>query len=361
MNPQQPPRIVGRGTQAQPANRFEATHLEPDFEQLEHDEDLQAPRRTVPTQFLPDRSQSLITRNDSPDVAFDWSINPYRGCEHGCAYCYARPYHEYLGLSAGLDFETRILVKHDAPALLRKELGHPNWRGELIALSGVTDCYQPVEAELRLTRGCLEVMLEARQPVAIITKNALITRDLDVLAELAQNKLVAVNVSITSLDQGLTRRLEPRTSAPQARLRAIRELSAAAVPVRVMMAPIMPGINDHEIPQVLEAAREAGASSATYTLLRLPLAVEPIFRAWLAEHRPLAQDRVEALIRETRGGQLYDPAFDQRMRGQGNYAQQIGAMFQVFKAKHGLNQPPPSLDSSQFRPPREPSGQMRLF
>lgn len=361
MSEPNPGRIVGRGTPLQTPNRFEATRRESDFEQLAEDDDLLAARRRVPTQFLPDDSRSILSHNDSPDVGFSWSINPYRGCEHGCAYCYARPYHEQLGLSAGLDFETRIMVKHQAPALLRAELGRPNWKAETISISGVTDCYQPIERELRLTRGCLEVMAEAWQPAGIITKNALVVRDIDLLARMAAQNTVQVNISLTSLDQSLARELEPRTSSPAARLRAIRELTAAGVPVRVLVAPLIPGLNDEEAPAILEAAREAGAGSASYVLLRLPLAVEPIFRAWLDEHRPLAKPRVEALLRETRAGKLNDSQFGRRMRGQGTYADQIAAMFKIFKKKHGLDQPLPAMDASQFRPPREPSGQLRLF
>lgn len=353
--------IVGRTAHDGPPNRFESTHCEPDFEHLEHDPSLADQRRVVPTQFLPDRSQSIIASNDSPDIPFRYSINPYRGCEHGCAYCYARPTHEMLGMNAGLDFESKILVKHDAPTLLRSALARPAWRGELIAISGVTDCYQPAERQFRLTRSLLEVMLEARQCLAIVTKNALVVRDLDLLAPMAAMRLAQVNVSLTTLDDQLARTMEPRTSTPAARLEAVRRLAAAGVPVRVLAAPIIPGLNDHEIAAVLQAAARAGARAAGYQLLRLPLSVEPVFRAWLAQNYPDKQDRVEALIRATRGGKLSDARFGARMRGEGTYARQIKQSFQVFVRKFGLDAPLPEFDFTQFRRPRAPSAQMELF
>ncbi len=353
-------RTIGRGAGVNPPNRFERVRTDEDLEQLDASEVSDEPRR-VATVFLPNESRRLITENDSPDVPFRYSINPYRGCEHGCAYCYARPGHETLGMNAGLDFETRILVKHDAPQLLRAELAAASWRGEHITLSGVTDCYQPAEREFRLTRGCLEVMLEARQTVGIITKNALVTRDLDVLAALAAQNLVHVYLSITTLDAELARTLEPRTATPRARLRAIEELAAAGVPVGLMTAPIIPGLNDQEIPAILQAARSAGARSAGYVLLRLPFAVRPIFEDWLARHYPDHAPRVLALIRSTRDGRMNDPQFGSRMRGQGEYAQQIAQAFKVFRKKAGLDPSLPPLDASRFTPPRLAGGQLRLF
>jgi DNA repair photolyase len=361
MSTHKPPRAVGRAAQTSPPNRFLATQLVRDDEHLEHDVDRAADRRVVSTEFLPDRTRTIISENDSPDVGFRYSINPYRGCEHGCAYCYARPTHELLGLNAGLDFETKILVKHQAAELLRAELGKPSWRGELIALSGVTDCYQPVERRLRLTRSLLEVMLEARQCVGIVTKNALVLRDLDLLTQLAQLRLAHVNVSVTTLDADLARAMEPRTSPPAARLDAIRQLAAAGVPVRAMLAPIVPGLNDHEIPSLLEAAAKAGAKAANYILLRLPLAVRPVFMAWLEENRPLKKELIESRIRSTREGEMNSSQFRVRMRGRGHYAEQIGRTFRVFAKKHGLDQPLPELDTRQFRPPRPASGQQMLF
>ena len=353
--------VHGRGATVSPPNRFESAWYEADYDQLAADDELLTAGRKVETQFLADQSRSIIVSNDSPDVPFTFSINPYRGCEHGCAYCYARPYHEYLGMNSGLDFETKILVKHDAPRLLREELARPSWRPELIAISGVTDCYQPAERNFRVTRGLLEVFLEARHPVGLITKNALVVRDLDLLAPLAAKNLVSVALSVTSLDAELARTLEPRTSSPQARLRAIRELSSAGIPTRVMVAPIIPGLNDHEIPQVLEAVRDAGAQGAGYVMLRLPHGVKPIFRHWLSTHRPLAAERVEGLLREVRDGKLSDPNFGSRMRGTGPYAETIRATFAAFVKKLGLDTPWPPLDTSQFRPPHVPGGQRSLF
>ena len=350
-----------RGAQIEPPNRFEAAHREDDFEHLEHDEDLAADQRIVETQFIPDESRSLITENTSPDLGFRWSINPYRGCEHGCTYCYARPYHEYLGMNAGIDFETKIMVKLRAPELLRDELSRPAWRPEPITMSGVTDCYQPAERKFRLTRGCLEVLLEARHPVTIITKNAMVLRDLDLLSELAALKLVGVAVSITTLDRELARTMEPRTSPPAERLRTIRELSAAGVPVSVNVAPVVPGLTDSEMPEILRAANEAGARSAGYILLRLPFAVQAVFTEWLERNYPLKKDRIESLIRSMRGGRLNDPNFGSRMRGQGIMAEQIEHVFDVFTKKYRLDGDLPELDCSQFRPPRPASGQLSLF
>lgn len=355
------PNPKGRGSHLNLPNRFEAVRLELDFEQCEGDEDLLAELDQCPTEYFADQSQSVVTENDSPDIGFRFSVNPYRGCSHGCSYCYARPGHEYLGFNAGLDFETRIMVKLEAPALLRKFLARPKWTAETIAMSGVTDCYQPAERQLRLTRGCLEVALEARQPIGIITKNALVIRDIDLLAEMASMNLVHVSISITSLDTELARTMEPRTSAPAARLRAIRDLSRAGVPVRVMTAPIIPGLNDQEIPALLAAAAEAGAQSAEYTLLRLPLSVKPVFLEWLGRARPLQRERIEGLILATHGGKYNNSQFGQRMRGSGEIAEQIRKVFRVFRAKHHLDRDLPDYDHSLFRPPQAETGQMRLF
>lgn len=356
----QPP-IRGRGSAIEPPNRFETVHREEDFEHREHDEDLQGATRTVRTEFLPDHSRSIVTENDSPDVGFRYSLNPYRGCEHGCAYCYARPTHEYLGFNAGLDFETKILVKERAPELFRDWLARAGWRPEPIVFSGVTDCYQPAERRFRVTRRCLEVAWEARQPVSIVTKNALVTRDLDLLREMAARHLVHVSLSVTTLDRTLARSMEPRTSPPRSRLDAIRQLSEAGVPTRVMVAPIIPGLNDSEIPAILEAAREAGARSAAFVLLRLPWTVRPVFLDWLERTQPTAKPRVEARIRSTREGKLNDSQFGSRMRGCGPIAEQIQQTFRVFTKKYGLDGPLPLLDTSQFRPPVPCSGQLRLF
>jgi DNA repair photolyase len=289
-------------------------------------------------------------------------MNPYRGCEHGCAYCYARPTHETLGMNAGLDFETKVLVKYDAPALLRKELNtKKGWTAEPIMISGVTDCYQPAERRFRLTRGLLEVLLEARQPACMITKNSLVCRDLDLLAPLAERRLVSMALSITTLDAELARTLEPRTATPAAKLRAVRELTAAGIPVRVMVAPIIPGLTDSELPAILAAAKDAGACGAGYVMLRLPLSVEPVFLEWLRTHRPLAAEKVEGLIRQMRGGKLYSAEWGKRMTGSGPYAAGIARTFDVFSEKLGLSAPWQPLDSSQFRPPQVPGAQRRLF
>jgi DNA repair photolyase len=354
-------RVIGRGTGLAPSNRFESVRTEADWEQLAADDELLAPEHRLPTTFLPDNAATLIRENDSPDIGFRYSINPYRGCEHGCAYCYARPGHETLGMNAGIDFETKVLVKYEAVDLFRRELNNKRWHCEPIMVSGVTDCYQPVERKLKLTRGLVEVALEAHQPLCMITKNSLIVRDLDLLSQLAERKLISVALSVTTLDAELARTLEPRTATPAARLRAIRELSAAGVPVRAMLAPVIPGLTDSEIPAILAAIKEAGAIGAGFVMLRLPFAVAPIFINWLREHRPLAAERVEGLIREMRGGQLYHSAYGTRMRGSGPYAEGVAQTFKMFSHKLGLDAPFDELDASQFRPPQMNSGQLRLF
>jgi DNA repair photolyase len=354
-------RPVGRGAGFNPANRYEMTHVEPDAEQLAWWEEEAPESLPIRTQFLPDRSQSIIASNDSPDVPFHYSVNPYRGCEHGCVYCYARPTHEQLGMSSGLDFESKILVKYDAARLLRRELNRPGWLGETIALSGVTDCYQPCERRLRITRSVLEVMLEARQTTTIVSKNALLLRDLDLLTDMARQQLVQVAISITSLDTALARVLEPRTSTPDARLRTMAVLRDAGVPASVLVSPVIPGLTDHAMAAILEAASQAGALSAGYTLLRLPEGVGPLFLDWLDHHRPLARQRVESLIRSTRGGALDDSRFGCRMRGEAAYAAGIADSFRLFAHKHALDRSMPDLNVTLFRPPRAPDGQLRLF
>lgn len=349
------------GSLIDPPNRFEATRREGDFEQLEWDQEYLQGLTARPVEYLTDSSRSIVSQNDSPDVPFRYSLNPYRGCQHGCAYCYARPTHEYLGFSAGLDFETKIVVKHDAPELLREFLARPSWQPEVIVFSGVTDCYQPAERQFRLTRRCLEVALECRQPIGIVTKNALVVRDLDLLRPMAEQRLVHVNLSVTTLDADLAREMEPRTSVPAARLRAVRMLAEAGVPTRVLVAPVIPGLNDTEIPAILSAAAAAGAGDAGYVLLRLPLSVEPVFLEWLSRTQPLRAQRVLQHIRHTRGGKLSDSQWGRRMVGQGQIAEQIKKLFRVFARKHGLIGPLPPLNASQFRPPTPGSGQLRLF
>jgi DNA repair photolyase len=354
------PHAVGRGSQIRPPNRFDSIHQEADLEQI-LPEDALADDLRIKTTFYDDLSQTILTENDSPDVGFRWSINPYRGCEHGCLYCYARPTHELLGMDAGLDFESKIMVKRNAPHLLRERLNRPSWVGDVIVISGVTDCYQPAERGFRLTRSLLDVMNEANQACGIVTKNALVLRDLDILRSMAERQLVHVNLSITSLDAKLARSMEPRTSLPEQRLRAVRELSAAGIPVRVLVAPVVPGLTDREIPSILKASQEAGAQGAGYVLLRLPLAVLPIFEDWLARERPLDNARITALIRSTREGRMNDSTWGRRMAGQGEYAKQIMETFRIFARKFGLDGDLPKYDTSLFRAPRLIGGQMRLF
>jgi DNA repair photolyase len=351
----------GRGSQINPPNRFGGPHYVADLEQVEHDEEYLAGLRNHPTEYLPDHSKTIVTENNSPDVGFRYSVNPYRGCSHGCAYCYARPTHEFLGFSAGLDFETKILVKEAAPDLLRAFLARASWQPEPIALSGVTDPYQPAEREFCLTRRCLEVAAEARQPIGLITKNALVVRDLDILRGMAGTNRVHVNLSITTLDPELARTMEPRTSTPAARLRAVRALAEAGVPVRVLVAPIIPGLNDSEIPAVLAAAKEAGALAAAYTLVRLPLSVAPVFFEWLERTQPTRAKRIESRIKSVRSGKVNDPRFGSRMRGSGEMAEQIAHLFRLFAKKYGLDGGLPPYDCSQFVPPRPKSGQLWLF
>ena len=357
----QRPESKGRGAYINPPNRFGQTHAEDDLEHVEHDEEFLENLRTLKTQYLPDDSRTIVSKNDSPDLNFNYSLNPYRGCLHGCSYCYARPTHEYLGLNASLDFESKIFVKERAPELFRNFLARDDWNPELIAFSGITDCYQPIERDYRLTRQCLEVAAEARQPIGIVTKNALVTRDLDVLSEMATHRVITVAISVTTLDAELARVMEPRTSTPDARLRAISKLAAANVPVSVMIGPVIPGLNDSEIPAILKAASEAGAKKASWNLLRLPLTVRPIFEDWLARVRPLDRERVESRIKSCRDGAMSDASFGSRMRGSGPIAEQISQTFRVFSAKHGLDRGIERLDCSGFRPPKPSSGQLRLF
>jgi DNA repair photolyase len=327
--PQSRAAIRGRGASWSPANRFEKLHID------QNDLDVvdvalgteERPRRE--TQYFRDGTKSVITRNNSPDVGFEASLNPYRGCEHGCIYCYARPTHEYLGLSAGLDFETKIMVKTNAPELLRAELESPRWNPQTLVMSGVTDPYQPIERKLCITRGCLEVLAKFRNPVAIITKNRLVTRDVDLLRNLAAHDAVAVNISVTSLDSNLQRVLEPRTSSPQARLDAIRQLRSAGIPTGVMVAPIIPGLTDHEVPKVLDACAKAGAQFAGYRIVRLPWAVAPLFEHWLEEHFPERKAKVLGRIRDLRNNRLNNSQWHTRMTGEGIFAEQIASMFAV--------------------------------
>jgi DNA repair photolyase len=334
--------IHGRGVSHDPPNRFETLHVERD---AWTDEDDPLPR----TRFFQDHTRDVIATNDSPDVALDAGINPYRGCEHGCVYCYARPTHEYLGFSAGLDFETRILVKPDAPALLRKRLASPRWRPRPLMLSGNTDPYQPAERRLRITRGVLEVLAAFRNPVAIITKNHLVTRDLDLLAELSAHDAVGVTLSVTTLRNEIQRVMEPRTSVPARRLHAIEALSRAGIPVGVNVAPVIPGLTDEEIPSILQAAADAGASTANFILLRLPHGVKELFETWLGQHFPERKEKVLGRLRSLHDGRLYDPSWSRRKRGEGPFAEQIRRMFEVARRKAGLEGEGSALSTAAFR------------
>jgi DNA repair photolyase len=342
--------MKGRGATENPRNRFEKLTYERDT-----DEEGSSPK----TQFYRDASETIIAYNDSPDVGFGASINPYRGCEHGCIYCYARPFHEYLGFSAGLDFETKIMVKENAPELLRRELSSPKWKPQTIAMSGVTDPYQPIERRLKLTRRCLEVLAEFRNPVGIVTKNYLVTRDIDLLAELAKHNGATVLVSVTTLDAKLAGKMEPRTATPAARLRAISELTTAGIPAGVFVAPVIPGLTDHELPAIAKAAAEAGAQFAGMVPVRLPLGVGELFTHWLEQNFPERKAKVLAQIRAMRGGKLSETRFGQRMRGAGILAQQTQKLFATACRQAGISSQMPELSTAAFR---RPSGaQLEMF
>ena len=364
VGPLEQPSIRGRGADHNPSNRFERIHLEDDPEFVEQCRAARADNSegavpSPPTLLFDDPSRAILSTNESPDVGFDVSLNPYRGCEHGCSYCYARPTHEYLGFSAGLDFETRIFAKRRAPQLLRAALSRPCWSPQVIAIGGVTDGYQPAERRLGLTRRCLEVLVEFRNPVAIVTKSALVTRDADLLGELAGLGAASVSLSITTLDRNLHRRMEPRAATPERRLAAVEELSRAGIPVNVMVAPVIPGLNDHEIPAILGAAARAGARSARYVMLRLPHGVEALFEAWLARHYPERQAKVLGQLRDVRGGSLNDSRFHSRMRGRGPRAEQVHALFNLSCRREGLSTKQMTLSHENFR--RTRNEQMSFF
>jgi DNA repair photolyase len=333
----------GRGTASNPPNRFE--HLAVAADGTEPDEG------PCPTEFFRDDTRSIITSNDSPDIPFTYSVNPYRGCEHGCIYCYARPTHDYLGLSAGLDFETKIFVKERAPELLRDELRRRSWKGDALAMSGVTDPYQPVERRLGLVRRCLDLMADCRQPVTIVTKSALVARDVEPLLELASVHAAHVCLTITTLDEALRRSLEPRAASADARLSAVGALAAAGVPVGVMVAPVIPGLTDHEIPAILAAAAKAGARFAEYTMLRLPHGVASLFDQWLQDHVPAARAKVLGRVRQTRRGEITDERCGTRMRGEGPMADVAEKLFTVACDRAGLARSFPPLSSASFRRP----------
>jgi len=336
----------GRGAVTNPAGRFESTILTPEDDGWGS---LDAPLPNSATTLIAEFPKHAITTNVSPDVPFDQSLNPYQGCEHGCIYCFARPAHAYLNLSPGLDFETRIFHKPGLAALLAREISSPRYVCKVLHIGGNTDPYQPAERKLRSTRAVLELLLERRHPLSIITKGALILRDLDLLRALAERQLVSVFISITSLDETLKRTLEPRAASPQARLRVVRELTSAGVPVGVMMAPVIPALTDHEIERLLEAAAAAGARRAAFLMLRLPFEVASLFENWLRAHYPARADRVLNHVREMRGGRLNDPRFGHRLRGEGAYAAMVAARFAGTCRRLGLNQgAAPQLDTQQF-------------
>lgn len=347
----------GRGAQSNRAGRFEAQARE-DF-----DDGWESLAGHLPfvTELREERAQSIISSNDSPDIGFDQSINPYRGCEHGCVYCYARPTHCYLGHSAGLDFETKLYAKTNAAELLEQEIARQGYVPRTIALGAVTDAYQPIERERRLTRLLLEVLERARHPVCIVTKSALVLRDADILGRMAGHGLVRVALSITTLDRHVARRMEPRAATPQRRIDAIAGLSRAGVPTQVMVAPIIPGLNDSEIERILEAARSAGAAGAGYVLLRLPLELKELFREWLASEFPDRARRVLKLLQSMHGGRDYTPEFGLRQRGAGPYADHIAMRFRLALKRLGMSERGVRLRTDLFRRPAGDGGQLRLL
>jgi DNA repair photolyase len=332
----------GRGAGFNPPNRFERLHIEP------LDDDGPQEERLLRTEYFLDSTHSILASNDSPDVPFRYSINPYRGCEHGCIYCYARATHEYLGFSAGLDFESRIIVKPDAPELLEKTFVKKTWKPEVIAFSGNTDCYQPVERRLQLTRKCLDVFLRFRNPVSMITKSHLVTRDVDVLAELASFNLVQVSFSITTLNPDLARSMEPRAASPEKRLEALELLSRNGIPTVVTVAPVIPGLTDEELPAILRECAARGARRAAYILVRFPHAVRDLFQEWLERTLPQRSAKVLNRIREVRGGKLSESEFGTRVWGEGRMAEAIRDMFEIFARKYGLNEKDIELSTSHF-------------
>lgn len=338
--PFQPP-VRGRGATENPVGRFEKRAIEADAEAYEalrvaEEEDFSGETQLA-TRIFQDTSKTVVSTNDSPDLYMDATLNPYRGCEHGCIYCYARPTHEYLGHSVGIDFETKIYTKDDAPRLLAEKFQSPGWQPQVLNFSGVTDCYQPLEKKLKITRQCLEVCRDFRNPAAIITKNQLVTRDIDLFQDLHAFRCIKIFMSVTTLDGQLARRMEPRASQPALRLRAIETLAKAGIPVGIMIGPVLPGLTDHEIPAILKAVAAAGAQSAHYTMLRLPYGVKDLFQSWLETHYPDRAQKVLNRVRDVRGGKLNDATFGARMTGEGIIADQIAAVFAMTKKKYGLD------------------------
>ena len=350
--------MKGRGARSNVSGRYEADRREEFDDGWTDQDEAAAPLRTT---LSPEHARTIIARNTSPDVGFDRSINPYKGCEHGCIYCYARPSHAWMGLSPGLDFESRIFFKPDAARLLEQELARPRYVCKRIHIGGNTDPYQPVERETLSTRSILQVMQRFNQPFSIITKSVLIARDADILGPMGREGLASAFVSITTLDRGLARAMEPRASTPAKRLEAISRLADAGCPVGVGFAPVIPGLNDHEMEAILEAAQKAGATSAMYVTLRLPLEIKSLFAEWLADARPERAARVMSLIRQTRGGKDYDPDWAQRMKGTGPVAELIAARFKAAIKRYGLDAPRAPLDVTQFHVPADMRPQLDLF
>jgi len=352
-----PERRRGRGATINPGGRYEA-------EQRITEDDGWGSLEELPpfkTEIAYEKARNIITRNDSPDISFDRSINPYRGCEHGCVYCFARPTHAYLGLSPGLDFESKLTAKPDAAALLERELSSPSYQPRTIAIGTNTDAYQPIEKKLRIMREILEVLAKFNHPVGIVTKSALVQRDIDILAPMAEKGLVKVAISVTTLDPRTARGMEPRAASPPKRLETIRKLSEAGIPVTVLVAPIVPAINEHEIERILDAAKAAGAQEAGYVLLRLPLEVRDIVQEWLLTHHPDKLRHVMSLIRSTRGGKDYDSQWGQRMVGSGPYAWMIGRRFELAAERIGFNTTRRRLRTDLFVRPEKEKAQLSLF
>lgn len=347
--------VKGRGAQGDVPNRF----LRNSYGVVHWEGVDEVGEEPAATKYLEIFPKTILNKVTSPDIRVDWSLNPYQGCEHGCAYCYARPTHEFWGYGAGLDFERVVLMKRNAPELLEQALRHPKWDTGTISISGNTDCYQPIEHKERITRRVLEVAQRFRQPVGIITKNALVLRDLDILSEMAEHRLAHVAISLTSLDEDLRRKLEPRTSTAGNRLRAIEELSQAGVPVLAMIAPVIPGLNDNEVPALLKAAADAGARGAAYTVVRTNGAVKEVFRLWLETHFPDRASKVIAQVRHAHGGTMNDSTFGHRMTGEGAFAENISRMFNLFKRRYFADRSVPEMNRSLFRRPVH--GQMDLF
>ena len=355
-----------RGAAINPGNRFESSCLhvlgeELDRQQIEREEN--GGRSVVQRQVFRDNTKTIINRvAPTADVPFDWTLNPYRGCEHGCIYCFARPFHEFLGFSSGLDFETKLTAKPDAAVLLREELADPKWQAEPIVMSAITDIYQPIEHKMRIARDCLQVMADCGQPVTTMTKSAMVQRDTDLWAKLASMNAGRVTITLVTLDADLAQKLEPRASSPAARLRTIRELTRAGIPVTVNVAPVIPGLTNTEVPHILRAVADAGAKRVFWVLLRLPYQLKELFLDWLQRNvHPQRAAKVESLIRQARGGKLYEAGYDTRRRGKGPIVDALRTTFDVFSRRYGLDQPLPPLSNAYFRRPTLPGAQLPLF